>query len=265
MATSINGHVPGPGEFRPSPVKQSTTPASAPSALAGISGISGDLGATIFGQDFAKASGLLSSGESTTLNLTAQQRYEMKQIGAAALTGGPSAELQSRWSSFVSEVATTGGGGDVNALVQEVLRESYMQTTEDLRFYAEKVQFFNDLKKSIRAELTRARAELSKHAGAADTAALEPPYTGQDFTLQYSGSGVAAGEVSGEDISTKGKLDTYIKSMEDKLNSVGDDAQLANVDLQNVLQKQQQTLQMMSNISKMLHDTAMAVIRKIGG
>jgi hypothetical protein len=39
---------------------------------------------------------------------------------------------------------------------------------------------------------------------------------------------------------------------------------LANIDLQNQLQKQQQTLQTMSNVSKMLHDTAMAVIRKIG-
>jgi hypothetical protein len=46
---------------------------------------------------------------------------------------------------------------------------------------------------------------------------------------------------------------------------VGDDAQLANVDLQNTLQKQQQTLQTLSNISKALHDTAMAVIRKMGG
>lgn len=50
-----------------------------------------------------------------------------------------------------------------------------------------------------------------------------------------------------------------------QLETVGDDAQLANVDLQNVLQKQQQTLQMMSTIEKLLHDTAMAVIRKIGG
>ncbi|MEE8272651.1 MAG: hypothetical protein V3R98_13125 [Alphaproteobacteria bacterium] len=49
------------------------------------------------------------------------------------------------------------------------------------------------------------------------------------------------------------------------LMTVGDDSQLANVDMQNMLQKQQQTMQMMSNISKSLHDTAMAVIRKIGG
>ena len=48
-------------------------------------------------------------------------------------------------------------------------------------------------------------------------------------------------------------------------NSVGDDAQLANVDMQSALQKQQQTIQMMSNIIKLMKDTAMSVIRKIGG
>jgi len=55
------------------------------------------------------------------------------------------------------------------------------------------------------------------------------------------------------------------KAAEEKLNTIGDDAQLANVDLQNILQKHQQTLQMMSNISKMLYDTAQSVIRKMGG
>ncbi len=59
-------------------------------------------------------------------------------------------------------------------------------------------------------------------------------------------------------------LDTGIKVLEDKLESVGDDAQLANIDLQNQLQKQQKTIQSMSDDSKMLHDTAMSVIRKIG-
>ncbi|MBI5507586.1 MAG: hypothetical protein HY903_02420 [Deltaproteobacteria bacterium] len=70
---------------------------------------------------------------------------------------------------------------------------------------------------------------------------------------------------TGEKIRTKAQLEAAIKELEEQLNSVGDDAQLANVDLQNTLQKQQQTLQMMSNISKMLHDTALAIIRKIGG
>jgi hypothetical protein len=60
-------------------------------------------------------------------------------------------------------------------------------------------------------------------------------------------------------------LEHYIADLEQQLQNIGDDAQLANVDLQNMLQKQQQTMQMMSNISKMLHDTALAVIRKLGG
>ncbi|MBK7424075.1 MAG: Nif11-like leader peptide family natural product precursor [Propionivibrio sp.] len=45
----------------------------------------------------------------------------------------------------------------------------------------------------------------------------------------------------------------------------GSDAQLANIDMQNVLQKQQQLIQMVSNVSKTVSDTAMSVSRKIGG
>jgi hypothetical protein len=63
----------------------------------------------------------------------------------------------------------------------------------------------------------------------------------------------------------RAQAEAYVGELEEQLATVGDDAQLANVDLQNILQKQQQTLLMMSNVSKMLHDTAKAVIRKIGG
>ena len=59
-------------------------------------------------------------------------------------------------------------------------------------------------------------------------------------------------------------MQDYINSKEEILSAIGDDAQLANIDLQSALQKQQQTIQMMSNISKTLHDTALAVIRKMG-
>jgi len=53
--------------------------------------------------------------------------------------------------------------------------------------------------------------------------------------------------------------------LEEKLAAAGNDVQLANIDLQNALQKQQQLVQLISNVSKILNDTAMAVIRKIGG
>jgi hypothetical protein len=59
-------------------------------------------------------------------------------------------------------------------------------------------------------------------------------------------------------------VEEYLSTVEEKLQSIGDDAQLANVDLQNTLQKQQQTLQTISNTPKLLHDTALAIIRKLG-
>jgi len=63
----------------------------------------------------------------------------------------------------------------------------------------------------------------------------------------------------------RAQVDGLISSLEEQLNSIGDDAQLANVDLQNTSQKVQQLLQMLSNISKMNHDNAMSMIRKISG
>ena len=428
------------------------------------------------------------SGESAVLNqLTPEARGTLTQLSQALTESLASPEapagsaLQSRWQEFVGQQAQS-GGIDVNALVQQVLRESYMENTQDLYFYAEKVKFFNELKKGIREELTRARESLAGSAGQPSESYLNAPYSGVSFNTDYTGGtevgttddatatvgrsadaafktgdfsddwqvtsgrrwdplavdldgdgqvstidasqgvfnlgsstedrtrsgrtsdmnvsgpnittssagiltevneqrtttkmftewfaptegilvlddndvdgiqgadlfgdkavtgrdaangyedlarldsnndgvvdfnddrfhelqiwqdknsdGIAqegelshlfehgivsldtkstAGAAAGEDASvitegssftnlegacmTKADLETYIENQEELLNSVGDDAQLANVDLQNMLQKQQQTMQMMSNISKMLHDTAMAVIRKIG-
>ncbi len=63
---------------------------------------------------------------------------------------------------------------------------------------------------------------------------------------------------------TKEALDDYIKDLENKISSIGDDAQLSNVDLQALLEKQQELIKTLSNLGKLLHDTALAIIRKIG-
>jgi hypothetical protein len=157
------------------------------------------------------------------------------------------AEARGQWSRMVS-AAGLGSEADVNALVQWVLRQAYLETNKDLKSYADKVRYYNEIKQEIRDDLGRARS-----GRAVKGIALVP----------YRPDGAAV-KTEPPRVVSKAERDQYIKSLEDKLYSIGDDAQLANVDLQNALQKQQQTLQMMSNVSKMLHDTAMAVIRKIG-
>ncbi len=54
-----------------------------------------------------------------------------------------------------------------------------------------------------------------------------------------------------------------MQELEKKFNDVDDDAELANIDLQDMLRKQQETIQMMSEIAKMLHSTGVAVVRKM--
>jgi hypothetical protein len=226
--------------------------------------------------------GLLTN-DSITMSASAQTSLSL-QPGQISLSGS---QLQT-WHSMASNLGFDATSVDVNALVQMVLRQAYQENTQDLHFYAMKVKFFNGVKKAIRKEITKAREVLADQAGRngedplikkiSDELSEEITYPLLEYNGTFTGN---ESNANGEFTSllqpkldeeklpiyadTKEELDTHIQNLEETLNSVGDDAQLANVDLQNMLQKQQQTLQMMSNIAKMLHDTAMAVIRKIGG
>lgn len=170
---------------------------------------------------------------------------------------------------------------DVNALVQAVLRESYLETAEDLRAYADKVRHFTGRKKAVRGYLTALREFKTSVLAAARERGVdlcrgdekELPILTKLF--EEHGHAYHVGEIEYElcipdrvplaGVNSIALLDNEIARWDEQLTTMGDDAQLANIDLQNSLQKQQRTLQMMSNMSKMIHDTAMAVIRKIGG
>ncbi len=69
-------------------------------------------------------------------------------------------------------------------------------------------------------------------------------------------------ETTSEQKISKQKLKKNVEDLEEQLNTIGDDQQLSQVDLQNSLQKMQQLLQTMSSISKATHDATMAVVRK---
>ncbi|NIM25937.1 MAG: hypothetical protein GTN97_02230 [Nitrosopumilaceae archaeon] len=264
---------------------------------------------------------------------------------------------------------TYGEGTDIESLIQYVLREAYMETSEDLEFYSEKVQHFNDLKSAISAnpdifnpdfinpEISPSEATSSQVGPSqskvlimASSADFELAKTIVKEIMRKGGTTTAweEGIISFENSQTTdsvvddlqgivvlcnneidkqtqqidaelkiieqwlqsiseehesnyddaerltsgdtsesssqyresdlefitrnlasidqkiNSLQTGVKVLEEKISTLGDDAELANIDLQNALQKQQQTLQTMSNVSKALHDTAMSVIRKIG-
>ena len=58
--------------------------------------------------------------------------------------------------------SATNGAIDPGALVQWVLRESYLQSVEDLKDYAEKVKYFNQQKNAVREYLRALRCVRSQ-------------------------------------------------------------------------------------------------------
>jgi hypothetical protein len=54
-----------------------------------------------------------------------------------------------------------------------------------------------------------------------------------------------------------------VEDLEEQLNSIGDDAQFADIDLQEVLEKQQQIIEILSRTSQNLSDMTMSVIRNM--
>ena len=64
-------------------------------------------------------------------------------------------------------------------------------------------------------------------------------------------------------ITKREDLPGYARDLESQLNAMGDDAQLLQLELQKALQRQQQMIQTMSNIIKVMHDTAKAVLQNI--
>jgi hypothetical protein len=153
---------------------------------------------------------------------------------------------------------------DIEQLVQQVLRESYVDVLKDLAEQAARAKFYNDMKAGIRSELEAARTALAT----AKTDEELGEYTAVAFetTPQFDEKGnmVPAAPVPQEEkITTRVELQAYIENLDSQLKTVGEDAQLASVDLQNTLQKQSQLLQLLSNISKLLHTTAMGIIQKI--
>jgi hypothetical protein len=186
---------------------------------------------------------------------------------------------------------------NVMAFVQFVMRESYVESNRELFFFAKKVEFFNKLKKAYRDEVTRVTGIKARLAGLinpatgqikspltdAETAILTTAQTDLAALKQYSDIPSSDGNVAvlpdgsrdavlrtaqysnlASVTNLMDKLDATIKGLDAKLASVGEDAQLANVDLQNMVQKQTLLIQMLSNLSKATYEIERGVVSKIG-
>jgi hypothetical protein len=166
-----------------------------------------------------------SSEEVSCLN-TNQKRNLMTVITQLKRKDPESA--QKVWQSLVLSLKGNTVPVDLNSLISFVLRDSYLKQNKDLYFYTSKVKHLSEKKKELRSYVK---------------------------DLRDMRRGASVGLAS--------DMDEMITKLEDDLQTIGDDAQLAMLDLQNALNRQAQLMQMMSNMCKMMHDTAMAIIRNM--
>jgi hypothetical protein len=146
---------------------------------------------------------------------------------AHLLSQGDISEAEIIWRDFIASLRSEEIPVDINGLVLEVMRESYMETTNDLAFHAQKVKFFNECKKMIHSYIRQLRAIVSKQVGSAKDVELLSAY-------------------------------------EDELRMINEDEQLASIDFQNILQKQQQVVQMWTDVSKSLRESAQTILQNSG-
>lgn len=167
---------------------------------------------------------------------------------------------------------------EVADLVAQVLREGVENCT-----------VMSALQARLRVTPTaQLNAIASAMAGLPDGDALLQKLFGKDYTLTHPAAnegsdsavelagasnsleeGGPASEVTagGHPIPTDKKqfLDDYIENLNNALATVGEDAQMGAFELQEAQQKAAMYLQLMSNLSKAMHDTTMAIIRNLAG
>jgi hypothetical protein len=124
---------------------------------------------------------------------------------------------------------------DINEVIQWVIRQSYLETNRDLSYLASKVKYFNDLKKTIRDE----QLEVERIRD-----------------LENCIPGGTAGNICTDS-------EALFLALASQLQTTSNDAQLAHIDIQNALQTRTQYLTLVSNMTKLMHDTAMSVIRNV--
>lgn len=171
------------------------------------------------------------------------------------------AAAKNEWESLLRSVAHRKADVDVDALVAYVLRQSYIDSSQQLKDYADKVRYFNEQKRAAREqtqELRKQKAELERSDDPTATVtvrrlSLSDNYDDSDRPVLKAPSSEMTADSVAEELQRVVVL----------ANTAEENEQMAQMDLQDALQKRQQTLQMMSNMSKMLHDTAKNMIQNM--
>jgi len=194
----------------------------------------------------------------TPVALTEAERKLLTQV-VASVKKNPSA-VPKPWGPLVESAALRKKSVPILEIIAFVMKEAILEQQDDLKYWLKKLERQNELAGALSEYLEEMHRKVRTHKGHRSA-----KISGRAVKITREADGETKPFVLGPVVvQTAEQWRKELKKWEDELASVEKDAQLANIDLQNSLQRQQQTLQTMSNVSKLLHDQAMAIIKKIG-
>ncbi len=159
------------------------------------------------------------------------------------------ARLRQRLQPHISAVGTR----DVAALSTAALERTAQMIEDDVDNAANKVAQNNEAAAVLREEIAMLRDEV-----------LDWPDDGSTREITYREL-IAPDLVTVEktEVMTKEQAKALIAKMESQLATLADTSQQDMMKLQDAMNKQAQLMQMMSNLMKMFHDTASAIVRNL--
>ena len=145
---------------------------------------------------------------------------------------------------------------DPETLLTQTMFAALGGLQDDLRTFAERIQDKGNAKAAIREEMAMLQDELGDWPDDGSTRTLT--YT--QLVMQPDGS---YSFIEKTQTLTKDQAKNLLDSMEALLATQSDLTQRDMLSLQDAMNKQAQLMQMMSNLQKSFHDTAMAMIRNL--
>jgi hypothetical protein len=187
--------------------------------------------------------------------LTPRQRAQLTQVIAEAKAERSDA-MVAAWKPLVEDVTRSRTQVNVAELVMQVLRESVLESSADTKYHLERLRRRN----AQAAAISAMTADLAKAAQAlggkerAEVALPDPRRT----VLTADATRIV---MQPKRPVLRSDLDAAIAHWEEQLRTTQDLAKEFTLQLQDTMQKRQQALALFSKLSKMLDETAQAIIQ----
>ena len=212
--------------------------------------------ATAWAVDPVDRATVVASAETTPLppGLTTVQRTQLDAI-ATMLRAGDTRGAMDRWAAFSAGYFTAATKANSVSLERWLIRQGVIEQYPAVAVAADRVRFHNEQRREVAAEVRALREARSANP-------TPHPVAHAVLTATFTkGAPAVASRVTRT--LTVAQMDAAIDQLDKQQQALGDVGQTAQIDLQNLLERHTQLVQIVSNIAKRLHDTASGIISNI--